>query len=195
MENNNFDILRQIVESRRTTKPATMNGNRISDEVIKQLLELAIWAPTHGRTEPWAFFVYTGQSLSEFGKMHAETYWNNTPEEKRNIATYEKLMQVVDKPSHLIVAVMKKGGNQKIPVLEEIAAASAAIQNILLGASALGIASMWNTGGMTHMPALKQQLGLSADDLVLGLLYLGYVDDNNQKGFRNKSINEVTYWR
>ena len=171
-----------------------MSGDRIPDEVIQELLELAIWAPTHGRTEPWAFFVYSGQSLRDFGKMHAEIYWNNTPDDKRNIATYEKLLQVVDKPSHLIVAAMKKGSNQKIPVLEEIAAASAAIQNILLGAAALGIASMWSTSGMTHLPPLRQQLGLSADDLVLGLLYLGYAEPNS-KGFRNKTASEVAEWR
>lgn len=171
-----------------------MNGNIIPDETVKELLQLAHWAPTHGRTEPWQFFVYSGASLQQFGKAHADLYWQHTAEDKRMQATYEKLLHNTDKASHVIISVMKRGENPKIPQMEEIAAASAAIQNILLGAQALGIASFWSTGGMTHNPALKEFLHLGADDVVLGLLFLGYTDEPAKAGVRNSPIDEKVKW-
>jgi nitroreductase len=158
------------------------------------LLSLADWAPTHGRTEPWRFFVYGGEALTQFGKDHAELYWQHTAEDKRQEATKEKLEHNVDKASHLVVAVMKRGENVKIPQLEEIAAASAAIENILLGATAMGIASYWSTGGMTHSQALKVHFGLAADDIIMGLIYLGYTDEPAKDGVRNTALSEKVKW-
>ena len=171
-----------------------MNGQVIPDETINNLLELAHWAPTHGRTEPWCFFVYGGAALKEFGKTHADLYWQHTPEDKRQEATREKLEHNVDKASHLVIAVMKRGENVKIPRMEEIAAASAAVQNVLLGASALGIASFWSTGGMSHTEGLKEHLGLGAEDMVLGLIYLGHTDEPAKEGVRNSQIAEKVKW-
>lgn len=38
-----------------------MNGQRVSEEEVQQLLEAANWAPTHGKTEPWRFAVLSGR--------------------------------------------------------------------------------------------------------------------------------------
>lgn len=171
-----------------------MNGKKIPDEQIKEILELANWAPTHGRTEPWRFFVYSGEGLARFGQMHADLYVNNTPEEKQNPDTPGKLKAATEMPSHLVIAVMKRGINPKIPVIEEISAASAAVQNVLLGAEALGISAIWNSGGMTHTEAIKNELGLSESDIVLGLIYMGYTDEPKREGKRNIPIEEKIIW-
>jgi len=89
---------------------------------------------------------------------------------------------------------MKRGINDKIPQLEEIAAVSAAIQNILLGATALDIASFWSTGGMTHKNAMKKYLGLDDEDIVMGLIFMGYTDEPIKEGFRNIPFNEKVSW-
>lgn len=171
-----------------------MNGQPIPDATVNSLLELAHWAPTHGRTEPWMFFVYTGDSLKHFGQAHADLYKKHTAEDKYQEATHEKLLHNVDKASHLVVSVMKRGNNPKISQLEEVAAASAAVQNMLLGAAASGIASFWSTGGMTHHPTLKEYLHLGAEDIVLGLIFLGYTDEPAKEGVRNSQPNEKVKW-
>jgi nitroreductase len=138
--------------------------------------------------------VYRGEALKSFGTDHAKLYWDNTAEDKRMEATAEKLEHNVDKASHLIIAAMVRGENVKIPVIEEIAAASAAIQNILLGATAMGIASFWSTGGMTLKPEMKTYLGLGEEDAVLGMLFLGYTDEPAKDGIRNKPATEKAKW-
>lgn len=194
MTNNTFEQVAATIKSRRSVSWAKMNGQKIPDQVINDLLELAHWAPTHGRTEPWFFHVYGGEALTRFGKEHAELYWNHTDEDKRQEATYHKLEHNVDKASHVIIAAMKRGSNPKIPVIEEIAAASAAVQNILLGAAALGIGVLWSTGGMTLHPAMKGHLGLGEEDVVLGMLFLGYTDEPAREGVRNSAISEKVKW-
>ena len=171
-----------------------MNGKTIPDEVVEKLIHLADWAPNHGKTEPWFFFIYRGEGLSTFSKAHAELYLQNTAEDKRNEATYERLLHCTDKVSHLVIAVMKRGINPKIPQFEEVAAASAGVQNILLGATAMGIASFWSTGGMTLQPALKNYLQLAEEDLVLGMLFLGYTDEPLKEGVRTIPMSEKTKW-
>ena len=194
MVNDQFELLKTIISSRRSVGWAKMNGKVIPDETINKLLSLAHWAPTHGRTEPWLFYVYGGEALKQFGKAHADLYWEHTAEDKRQEATREKLEHNVDKASHLLVAVMKRGENPKIPQVEEVAAASAAIQNILLGATALGIASFWSTGGMAHTHALKEHLHLGHDDIIMGLIFLGYTDEPAKEGVRNSAITEKVKW-
>jgi nitroreductase len=194
MSNSRVHEVSAVIKGRRSVSWAKMNGALIPDVSIHELLQLAHWAPTHARTEPWQFFVYTGTALTTFGKAHADLYWQHTPEEKRLEATFNKLLHNVDKTSHLIIAAMKRGSNPKIPAIEEIAAASSAIQNILLGATAMGISSFWSTGGMTHHPALRQHLSLGDEDIVLGLLYLGYTDEPEKEGVRNAPVSEKAIW-
>ncbi len=168
-----------------------MNGNKIPPDQIKSLLELANWAPTHGFTEPWRFVVYANPP--EFCQQHAEMYRQNTGPESFVEAVYDKLFHQGDKASHVIIALMKRGDLPKIPLIEEIEAVSCAIQNILLGATALGIASFWSTGGMALKPPMRAFLHLGAEDHLVGVLYLGYADEHPM-GSRLIPIEEKIKW-
>ena len=189
-----FEQIQEIIRNRRTTKPNQLNGQTIPDEQVKQLLELADWAPTHGHTEPWRFKVYAGSKVQEFCQEHAALYLQYTPTDKFLPEKYDKLLHMGDKASHIIIAIMERGNLPKIPALEEIAATSCAIQNLLLGATALGIASYWGSGGMAYTPALHHYLQLREEDLVLGILYLGYSDKIPAAGKRTVPLNEKTEW-
>lgn len=189
----NFSILSDIIKSRRSTKPAQMNGNKIPDEQVEQLLELADWAPTHGNTEPWRFIVYAGDQVKLFCIQHAELYKANTTPENFLQANYNKIAQNGDNASHLIIAVMQRGKLLKIPAPEEEAATAVAIQNILLGATALDIASFWSTGGLVHNPAMKTFLQLREEDIVMGIIFLGY-SDITPTGKRIIPLTEKVKW-
>ncbi len=192
--NDSFATISEVIRHRRTTKPPKMNGQRIPDEQIRQLLELADWAPTHGHTEPWRFIVYARDKVQDFCRSHAELYRQQTDPEKFTDEKYKKLLHMGDKASHIVVAYMQRGNLTKIPVLEEIAATACAIQNILLGASALGIASYWGSGGMAYHPSMKNMLQLREEDIVLGVLYFGYSDNPAHAGKRTTPLEEKVKW-
>lgn len=90
---------------------------------------------------------------------------------------------------------MKRGNNPKITALEEIAAVSCAVQNFSLGASALNIAMLWGSGGMTFHPAMKSYLGLLEEDHMMGILYLGHTDEPLKEGKRIVPLSEKIIWK
>jgi len=192
--NSRFELIADVIKTRRSIKPVKMNGKKIPDEQVKELLKLANWAPTHGRTEPWRFIVYSGNNVKEFCHQHAELYKAYTSPEKFEQANYDKQLHNGDLASHIIIAIMQRGNSPKIPVLEEIASTSMAIQNVLLGATAAGMASFLSTSGMIHHPPMKNFLQLKEDDVVMGLLYLGYTDQQPE-GKRQTAIEEKLIWK
>lgn len=192
--NDTFSILTEVIKNRRSIKPAKMNGKKIPDHQVKEILKLANWAPTHGRTEPWRFIVYSRDNVKEFCHQHAELYKANTTPEKFEQVNYDKQFHNGDLASHIIIAIMQRGSLPKIPVLEEIAATAIAIQNILLGATAAGITTFLSTSGMAHHAAMKDFLQLKQEDIVLGILYLGYSEEK-MEGKRQTEIEEKVIWK
>jgi nitroreductase len=191
----NFKVLQELIQNRRSTKPALLNGKKIADEQVRSLLELANWAPTHARTEPWRFVVFSGDAIAKFSADHAELYKANTPEDKYTEAKYEGLLHTADNASHVIAVYMKRLPEAKIPVVEDIAAVATAVQNVLLGAEALGIAVLWSTGGMVHNKAMKTYFGLADEDVMMGLLYMGHTDEPVKEGKRNSTGEEKSTWK
>jgi nitroreductase len=184
-----------VIRNRRTVKPDKMNGRKIPDDQVLQLLESANWAPTHGRTEPWRFIVFSGDKTAEFTRRHADLYRQYTDPSLFLEGKYKSLAAQGETASHVIVAWMKRVPNHKIPEIEEICATAAAIENILLAATSLNIASFWSTGGVTHHPALRKEFNLGEEDLILGLLYLGYTDEPFREGIRMIPLSEKIEWR
>jgi nitroreductase len=191
MSDTTFSTRATIIKNRRTIKPFMMNGNKIPGEQITELLELADWAPTHGLTEPWRFTVYSDPS--QFCLAHAEIYKANTDADSFAQGVYDNLAHQGDKASHVIIAVMQRGNLPKIPAFEEMAATACAVQNLLLGATALNLASYWGTGGMILKPAMKAFLNLRDEDEVVGVLYLGYADEHPQ-GVRRVALADKIKW-
>lgn len=186
--------IEQVIKLRRTVKPDRMNGRRIDDEDIHSLLALADWAPTHARTEPWRFIVFGGDQVKTFATRHADLYRANTDPANFTLQKYDNIQKQGDLVSHVIIAWMKRVPSHKIPEIEEIASASAAIQNILLGAAAREIATFWSTGGMALHPAFHDEFKLGEEDKVLGILYLGYADGALMKGTRLTPLSEKIEW-
>lgn len=189
-----FEVVSDAIKSRRTLKPSKMNGKIIPNEQIMQLLELADWAPTHKHTEPWRFIVYAEEKARLFVSDHAELYRKSAVQEKFNNDKYEKILGNGNNISHIIVCVMKRDEQKRVPEIEEISAVSAAVQNLLIGSTALGIASFWSTGGMTHSEQLKEHLGLKYEDSIIGLIYLGY-SESNYDGKRTIPLEEKITWK
>ena len=159
-----------IIRRRRTVKPDKMNGRIIPDDTIVELLSNADWAPTHAYTEPWRFIVIGHSRVKEFASRHANLYQQHTDPNTFTPEKFNKLISLGENVSHIIIAWMRRIPTKKIPVIEEISATAAAIQNLLLSATSKGIAAFWSTSGLTHHKALKDEFKLGEEDLVLGMI-------------------------
>lgn len=177
----------ELIAHRRTIRPEQFDGTTIPEEIIDQILEASNWAPTHGYTEPWRFFVFKGEALSEFGDRildaMAEKSGAEVPE-----PSAQKLRERLARTSHLIAIAMQRGDNPKIPAEEEVMATACAVQNLWLAANAFGVAGYWNSGGLKLEDQMKEDFGLRPDDRLLGFFYLGNTKEPWPKGRRQSSI-------
>lgn len=191
--NDKTDLVNQLIQDRRSTKPRLYNGKRIKDEIVWQILENANWAPNHGLTQPWRYKVFTASGLEKLANFQADLYKKNTPEEKFTTDKYERMKSNVLKASHVIVICMQRQISEKIPEIEEVEAIACSVQNIALTAHAYGICSFWGSGGVTYTEELKEFLGLGEKDLCLGYLYLGYSDNPTTESHR-EPIKDLVEW-
>lgn len=185
----------EIIKNRRSIDPDDFNGEMVSNQIIERMLEAANWAPTHGYTEPWRFIVFEGEKTKVFGELHGDLYKKLTPVEQFLQKKYEKIRYRSINCSHVIVCVNKRGEKSNIPELEEIAATSCAIQNMLLVATAHEVATFWSTGGMCYHPAMREALGFAEQDQVLGFIYVGKYAGEIPDGKRNSEWNEKVEWK
>lgn len=170
----NLSEINRLIQDRRTIYPEQFSERKVHREQIEMLLESARWAPTHKLTQPWNFKVFMEAGIEKFATWHAETYKQITPAEAFSEMKYNTLKNRPLKASAVIVVSMKRDANQSIPEIEEIAAVGCAVQNMHLTATAAGLGFYWGTGGLTFHPKMKEFLGLSEADKVMGLLFVGY---------------------
>ena len=186
-------MLSDIIKSRRTIKPAHFNGEKITDELVASLLEVADWAPTHKFTEPWRFIVFSHERVLSFCLGHAALYKAHTLESEFEQSKFDKLLHLGDKASHIVVVYMKRTPGNRLPEWEEQAAVACAIQNMLLAAHAAGVAAFWSTGGMSAKPSFKTWLDLPDDSHPMGIIYLGKSDEK-PVGVRRIPMAEKVRW-
>ena len=138
---------------------------------LELILASAVRAPDHGRLRPWRFVVvrqgaraHLGALLAAHLQRHQAQVAPETLERERSKAFRAPLIVVVG--AHVNSAL-------KIPVIEQVLAAGAAAEAMMLAAVALGFNAMWKTGAAAYDDTVKQALGFEPHDAIVGFLYLG----------------------
>lgn len=189
----NLSEITEIIKNRRTIYPQFYSSRKVHKEIIEHLLQNATWAPTHGMTQPWRFKVFTEESRKTLSDTLSMLYKELTPTENFREDKFAKMQARPFQASAVIVAYMKRGDNPKIPEIEEISSVACAIQNLCLTATAYGIGSFWSTPKIIYTKEMNDFLKISDEDKCMGIIYLGYPNDEWPKGQR-KPIEYLTEW-
>lgn len=139
--------------------------------LIEKLLAAAAQAPNHYKTRPWRFVVLTGTARERLGEAMAESFRAKFP-----ALGEEALAKERAKPlrAPVIIAVgVDKPAEPRVDEVENICAAAAACQNILLAAQAEGLGAIWRTGDSARDSRIKEFLGFAPDQHLIGFIYLG----------------------
>lgn len=164
-----------LIRRRRTIKPKDMMEKPVEPRHLVSILENANWAPTHGMTEPWRFFIFSGDGRQRLADYCQGLYRRITPEAEFRQDKFDKLGSQPLQAPVVIAVAMKRQEIEKIPEIEEIAAVNCAVHNMHLTASALGMAAFWATPPLIYSKEICPWLGLSDPrDKCLGLFYLGW---------------------
>jgi nitroreductase len=151
-----------------------MREDPVSTEQIELLLRNAMWAPTHGMTEPWRFVVFAGAARSELAEALRTMYAVTTPAAEFREEKQQKLVDTALRAPVTIAIGMVPDPRGKIPEIEEIAAVACAVQNMHLTATAMGLAAKWSSPAVCYTPELAAFLGLPESGRCLGFFYVGH---------------------
>ena len=170
----NLSEITAVIKDRRTIFPEMFSDRKVHREQIEAILNNAIWAPTHGLTQPWTFTVFSGDGLQKLSDFLSETYRKLTPAETFSETKFNKLKTRPLLAGAVIAVSLKRDEKSKIAELEEIEAVACAIQNMYLTCTAWGLGAFWSTPGVIYKPEMNAFLNLGEKDKCLALFYVGY---------------------
>lgn len=159
----------EVIKRRRSTPK--LAGVAPSREVVEKLVEGALAAPDHGRLKPWRFIEVRDEARVRLGEIFLDSERRVAPD--LDEARRKKILSMPMRAPLILIVVAKVTLDHKVPVIEQVVSAGAAVQNMLLVAEELGVGAMWRTGGMAYTPGVKKSLGLKLEDEIVGYLYLG----------------------
>lgn len=182
----------KIIKNRKTQKVLANEPWGLHEDeeglhkTINELLDLAAFAPFHKKCDethsskaelnsclPWRFYVLDSSNcrlLFDYIKREAI----KAGKISNMLAAADALLICTWLPD----SIKNSGENEEttyegnIKNMEHIAAASAAIQNVLIGATARNIPNYWSSGGQLRMSQLRNHLNISLKEIVLGAVFL-----------------------
>lgn len=166
-----YEWFAHLVRQRRTSMLVDRD-REVDPALVQELCGLATWAPNHKKTWPWRFAYFTGNGRARLGEtMVADMVDADFGDEVKREKTRTKYLRT---PGILVVGC-EPHDNDTLHH-ENRDAVAAGIQNLLLGATALGLASFWSTPALLQPRRVLDLCGFGADDRVIGVIYLGWED-------------------
>ena len=164
-----FDELANLVRSRRTHMMVDRE-RPVPNDIVDQLCELATWAPNHKRTWPWRFAHLSGPARGRLGEAFADDMLERQfGDDVKQAKTRTKYLRA---PSILVVA--SAAHDNETLHDENRDAVSASVQTLLLGATALGLATFWSTPGFSDCARARQLCGFDPTDTITAVIYMGW---------------------
>lgn len=183
--------VQEAIEKRRTLKVLSADAVEEKDirTAVETILKMGGKAPFHyinpkaaekkvDSLAPWRFYVLDAATCRKLADYYVE---NNIDGGKiiQMLRAAQTLIQVTwtPEPAHA-ENLLSEPRN-----IEHIAATSAAIQNMLLTATALGYENYWSSGGTLREDRFKELLKIPLDEALLASLF---IFDTNPTGCKTK---------
>jgi nitroreductase len=152
----------------------------VSRETIMKVLDAANWAPSAMNRQQWEFVVVTGPKILEM----ADSYWPVVEEYAKNWDSMP-MRGSLSRDDFIRFAKTYGGAPVVIVVLTDpgetpdfrkanIESASAAMENLLLAATALGLGTCWMTGPLRDEKGVRSILSIPDNKEIVAVTPLGY---------------------
>jgi nitroreductase len=158
--------------ARRSVSPRLVHAPGPDEAELRTILAAGTRAADHGRMRPWRFIVVRGEARARLGEVFASCRRLRDPAASEAEIDKER-GKPLRAPVMIAVAAHVVPDHPSVRTVDQVYAAAAAAQNILLAAFALGFGAMWLTGSNAHDDNVKRALGLAATDEIVGFLYIG----------------------
>ncbi|MFD2370747.1 nitroreductase [Brevibacillus sp. GCM10020057] len=158
----------KVIRERRSIKK-DYKPDPVSEELVLELLNDAVYAPNHCLREPWRFLFVPTENKGAFIERMLTVY---PPEH------HEYRRQLFSAPAAYLIVIMKEDPRQK-QWEEDFSSTCALIQNFQLLAWERGLGVVWKTNPHNWDPKAHQVLGVQPGEKIVGFLHLGYFEPDS----------------
>ena len=185
-----------------------LSKKEIPNEIIWELLDAAIRAPSGGNSQGWNWIILKDQEkknqISEwyregwhlaYGKRRQAIMDRSDSSDTlgpRNYLSAEYLANHIQEAPIWIIGTLRNTSDSKNP--RAGSSIYGAVQNLMLAARAYGIGSTLTTLYAGHEKDVKDLLGIPDDATTMALIPLGYPDRGKWSQPKRQAVEEVTYW-
>ncbi len=141
------------IRARRTHKQ--YGSSPVDGQTLRELVDLARYAPNHKLTQPWRFRVLGPGIRRRIDELAGE----------------KEAVKLRRAPT-LVLATALLSGDPHVDE-EDLHATACAVYAVLLGATNRGLASYWRTPSCFGEEQIREALGLTAGERVVALIHLG----------------------
>lgn len=169
-----FALASALMQSRQNVSPKRLIEPGPSSAQLQALFTLAAAAPDHGLLTPWRFVEVPASKRQQLAEVFALALIDRDP--GATSAQIESAREKAHRAPLLLVAIACLGRREPdIPALERMVSMGAAIQNLLLGAHALGFGSGLTSGQAMASPRLRDLLSLADGEQPVCCVNIGTV--------------------
>jgi nitroreductase len=175
----------------------------IPDDVLFQVFDAAIRAPSGQNAQDWRFIVLTDPAVkAKLQEWAIESYHRYL----RRYVDHPELLDELPRTQRLSLTSVRDLAHNlaEVPTVIVVTGLRGrhstpggsifpAVQNLTLAARALGLGSSIFNFPLSHAEELKEMLGIPESNQVYCLLPIGYPTDR-QGPVRRKPVRDVVYW-
>lgn len=174
LRSGSFRVVADLIESRHNVSPRRLVDPGPTDEQLRALVDLAGAAPDHGQLTPWRFIAVPPDQRHRLAEAFALALVDRDAQ-----ATREQIEAAGEKAYRapvLVIAVACLGPRDPdIPGLERMISMGAGIQNMLLGAQAMGFGAGLTSGKAMTSKRLRDLCDLAAGEVPVCCINIGTV--------------------
>ena len=167
-------VAAELIRARQTVLPKRLAAPGPDAAQFLAMLEAAAAAPDHGQLLPWRLVDVPDSRRAELGEVFAQALAERDPE-----ATPEQREQAREKafrsPRLLLLVVDAARGDPEIDLTERLISAGAAVQNVLLVATAQGFGSALTSGKALKSAVLRRCFSLTDAEHAVCFISIGSV--------------------
>jgi len=163
----------------------------IPRQVIEGLLSAAVQAPNHHKVRPWRFIVIQGKGRLKIGEVMAQSLQTRVPEATPGAVQKER-ERLLRAPVVIAVGV-DHPEDPRVDEIENVCAAAAAVQNLLLAARSHGLGATLTIWHLFREADFRRLLAVPDEYGLYALVPVGY-PMGRFGPVRRRPVADVLHW-
>lgn len=167
----NHADLETYLATRRTVPTLHLKAPGPGPKEIEKILTIASRVPDHGKLAPWRFVVYLAERDGEEIGQRLKERWIEL--EGDGDAERLALEEIRFNRAPVVIGVISKTIEHKIPEWEQLLAAGAVCLNLMHAAHAAGYSAQWLSEWYSYDEKTSAYLGAKGGEKIAGFIHIG----------------------